>query len=725
MRFQLPYNMAPKEPSLSEAMEGQWVSMIGMATMFVTTIGLAALIQPFYNHDELRAFGTAGSTKLGFVIMEGVFILVFTAAIIWLAKKNLQKFIQVGILLVLWIALTYSVVPMAHLMIPIDDPTMESTEAGSNAMMIPGLSTSDELVLTNGTAIMSVENVDGGMEALAGGNIRWSFDIENQTGEPSTSREPTIVASHGSYVICDDTSWKRFDSDTGNILETYADDCTVGFVDANGEAWHIVRQRILKIDPFKPIEEIDTPLDLNWMWVMPDGFNPNTILRIEHIGSSHLLIVCESWAGVIEIPAERSESGFEPSEIPTTWNMTLPGGGIFSAVAYGNTPGKAINDTAESLSLFLGHPDGSVDTLLVHSNGSVADNPNINLNEAFEGPIRGLMLADCCNGGSNDLWVVDGNDLRIFMTSSMVDRSRGTTIEGDGHVTMALIHRDSPNHDILMDGILLVDTELHNQSSPWVRADFVIPEGPPFEVGGVGVQYADIIGIVIATLLMLALIIRPEWYVVNTAGILVGAGVSVMLGVSFVPWLVIIFMIGMAVYDHWAVNGSKHMLTLADTMIDLKLPILLVAPKDKDYSFLDEGDQVMTDREVEAHVELPSESVEPISTNTSPKPVRKKKSADAMFMGLGDVIFPGILVISSMTFLSGGAGFGIWSGPTMVAFGTLIGGLCGYMVLMTKVAQGKPQAGLPLLNGGSILGYLISALLFIGPSALAFNITLF
>ncbi|CAI8225923.1 MAG: Uncharacterised protein [Methanobacteriota archaeon] len=717
--------MAPKEPSLSDAMEGQWASMIGMATMFVTTIGLAALIQPFYDHDELRAFGPGSETKLGFVIVEGVFILVFTFVIIWLAKKNLQKFIQVGILLVLWIALTYSVLPMAHIMIPVDDPTMESTEAGSNATMIPGLSTSNELILTNGTAIMSVENVDGGMEALAGGSIRWAFDIENQTGEPTTSRDPTIVASHGSYVVCDDTSWKRFDSDTGNTLETYADDCTVGFVDTNGEAWHIVRQRILKIDPFKPIEEIDTPLDLNWMWVMPEGFDPNTILRIEHIGSSHLLIVCESWAGVIEIPSEPSESAFEPSEIPTTWNMTPPSGGIFSAIAYGNSPGEAINDTAKSQGLFLGHPDGSVDTLLVHSNGSVIDNPNINLNDAFEGPIRGLMLADCCNGGSNDLWVIDGNDLRIFMESSMTDRSRGTTIEGDAHVTMALIHRDSPNHEVLMDGILLVDTELLNQTSPWVRADFVIPEGSPFEIGGVGVQYADIIGIVVAIVLMLALIIRPEWYVVNTAGILVGAGVSVMLGVSFVPWLVIIFMIGMAIYDHWAVNGSKHMLTLADTMIDLKLPILLVAPKDKDYSFLDEGDQVMTDRGSEAHVELSSESAEAIPTKPPLKPVRKKKSADAMFMGLGDVIFPGILVISSMTFLSGGAGFGIWSGPTMVAFGTLIGGLCGYMVLMTKVARGKPQAGLPLLNGGSILGYLISALLFIGPSALAFNITLF
>ena len=278
---------------------------------------------------------------------------------------------------------------------------------------------------------------------------------------------------------------------------------------------------------------------------------------------------------------------------------------------------------------------------------------------------------------------------------------------------------------MLKDGVLFVDTETLNQSSPWIKAEFVIPEGSPFTIGGVDVQYADIIGIVFSILMMIALIIRPEWYVVNTAGILVGAGVSVMLGVSFVPWLVIIFMIGMAIYDHWAVNGSKHMLTLADTMIDLKLPILLVAPKDKDYSFLDEGDQVMTDRGTEAQVELQSESVEKVPKVLPPKPVQKKKSADAMFMGLGDVIFPGILVISSMTFLSGGSGFGIWSGPTMVALGTLIGGLCGYMVLMTQVARGKPQAGLPLLNGGSILGYLISALLFIGPSALAFNITLF
>ena len=115
MRFELPYNMAPKEPTLSEVMKGQWPSMIGMAAMFVTTIGLATLIQPFYDHDEYRAFGPGSETKAGFILIEGMFILIFTFAIIWLAKKNLQRFIQVGILLVLWIALIFSVTPMAHL----------------------------------------------------------------------------------------------------------------------------------------------------------------------------------------------------------------------------------------------------------------------------------------------------------------------------------------------------------------------------------------------------------------------------------------------------------------------------------------------------------------------------------------------------------------------------------------------------------------------------------
>ena len=100
---------------------------------------------------------------------------------------------------------------------------------------------------------------------------------------------------------------------------------------------------------------------------------------------------------------------------------------------------------------------------------------------------------------------------------------------------------------------------------------------------------------------MVLLYVHSEWYVVNTVGVLVGSGVIVMLGVTFVPTLIIIFMIAAAIYDAWAVYRSKHMLDLADTMIGLRLPILLVAPQEKGYSFIDETVSMKEKNAVPAH----------------------------------------------------------------------------------------------------------------------------
>ena len=86
-----------------------------------------------------------------------------------------------------------------------------------------------------------------------------------------------------------------------------------------------------------------------------------------------------------------------------------------------------------------------------------------------------------------------------------------------------------------------------------------------------------------------------------------------------------------------------------------------------------------------------------------------------MFMGLGDVIFPGMLVISAVQWLPNDGLF--------VGLITMLGGLLGYLILMTYVAKGRPQAGLPLLNGGAILGYIIGGLIFVGTGILDFGIT--
>ena len=101
---------------------------------------------------------------------------------------------------------------------------------------------------------------------------------------------------------------------------------------------------------------------------------------------------------------------------------------------------------------------------------------------------------------------------------------------------------------------------------------------------------------IISLMLMVTLWKYPEWYIVNLVGVLVGAGVIVAIGISFIPTSIVIFMIIAAIYDHWAVNGSKHMLELAETMIDLKLPILLVAPKEKGYTFLEEKGDFMEEK---------------------------------------------------------------------------------------------------------------------------------
>ena len=58
-----------------------------------------------------------------------------------------------------------------------------------------------------------------------------------------------------------------------------------------------------------------------------------------------------------------------------------------------------------------------------------------------------------------------------------------------------------------------------------------------------------------------------------------------------------------------------------------------------------------------------------------------------------------------------------------VGLSALVGGLIGYLVLMGYVASGRPQAGLPLLNGGAILGYIVGGLFFVGSAAFSFGIS--
>ncbi len=176
----------------------------------------------------------------------------------------------------------------------------------------------------------------------------------------------------------------------------------------------------------------------------------------------------------------------------------------------------------------------------------------------------------------------------------------------------------------------------------------------------------------------------PEWYVVDILGVLLAAGVASMFGISLEPIPVILLLILLSVYDAISVYKTKHMLTLANGVIEGRMPIMVVVPKKEGYSFIRDGI---------------GGSIDPDENNKeSPKHDRA-----AYLMGLGDLIMPSILVTSAAVFVPGG-GIGMVSLPTI---GAILGSLAGLGILLHAVHSGRPQAGLPPLNGGAILGFLI------------------
>ena len=687
------------QPSLLQELKGQAGSMAGMAGMFIVTIWLAMKIQPFYDRDELRAFGAEGAHKAGFVLLELVFIFIFTALIIYLARKNLQKFIRWGVLGVLSIAMMYTLFPLVAMVIvpeapPFTQDSMDTSEAyiisveegGSDFFYM------DDPLDNNGT-LRYVSN-SGEIEY-------WSHNVTADEG--AWSSKVQLARTADGIIICEGTQWVLLDAEDGSVLDDHGVNCQLGLryeytdtmdetcdgVDDEPQDWRIQDRQ------FEPIGyHNDGDLEPggaqdcvsaahpegNWARTFPAPFNGANILFVQEIGTEHFLIVSEQWAGMVEYPTEPSYMIPDQSPVMTTWNMSLSGGETFTGVTFGAAPG--LNVSGQD-SLILGTSSGHITGWEIGDDGTVEEGLSMDLSE----PVRGLLLADCCSGGSNDLWVIEGDHLRIFMGSSLSEMPRSLEIEGDSERISMALHNVENNETVLDDGILLME-----QYGYWSSMRYTVHE----------VDYTTtfVVALVLSIALLLILIFQPEWYVINTVGILVGAGTITMLGVSFVPWIIILFMVLAAVYDAWAVYKSKHMLELADTMVNLELPVMLVAPQRPTRGRL-----------------------RPVHPDDAAMP--KRNFDETMLMGLGDVIFPGLLCISAMTWLPEVDGPMGWSAPVWVAIGTMIGSLVGYCVLMTYVARGKPQAGLPLLNGGAILGYFISAAILIGSSAFVFDVSLF
>jgi len=196
-----------------------------------------------------------------------------------------------------------------------------------------------------------------------------------------------------------------------------------------------------------------------------------------------------------------------------------------------------------------------------------------------------------------------------------------------------------------------------------------------------GDPFALVFSIVLAVLFVWVLVRWPKWYVIDAAAILLGSVTTAVLGISLTAPLVAALLLVLAVYDAISVYKTKHMLSLAEAILNSGLPLVLIIPKRGGYR---EG-----------------EPIEIVKGNPSEVGERQ-----AFYMGLGDLVLPSCLVVSIYSMM-GSMGLAI-------IIAVVLGTLAGFSVLSVFVARGKPQAGLPFLCSGAVLGYVLSSYFIYG-----------
>lgn len=298
----------------------------------------------------------------------------------------------------------------------------------------------------------------------------------------------------------------------------------------------------------------------------------------------------------------------------------------------------------------------------------------------------------------------------------------------------------------------------------WVL-DVIVPDIMTVTLGGVPV---DVLAVAGGVILAAALALYPEWYVIDAAGIIMGIGAAGLFGINFGLLPALVLLVALAVYDAISVYGTEHMLTLASGVMDLRIPVVLVVPLTLSYSFLDDDaaeqvddaadtadDSVAVDNDGESDAAAPAAnggavdktdtgSDEPLDAERLNElgpdgvaelddeqlraideealenvddPVRealeeRAGDRDALFIGLGDAVIPTILVASAAVFVEGGPTVSLLGiSATLPAVTAIIGTMIGLVILLWMVLKGRAHAGLPLLNGGAIAGYLVGALL--------------
>jgi presenilin-like A22 family membrane protease len=164
------------------------------------------------------------------------------------------------------------------------------------------------------------------------------------------------------------------------------------------------------------------------------------------------------------------------------------------------------------------------------------------------------------------------------------------------------------------------------------------------------------------------LIFKNEWYVTDAAGLIMISGAAAILGILLKPYIAITLLVVFAVYDYISVYKTKHMVTLAKAAIDNQFPLMFT---------------------------LPSERGMTINGLT----FENRETHSVIMLGFGDMAIPELLIVSSA----------IYNPLHIVLFIALtLAGALSALGFLFFSNHGKPAPGLPYINTGVILGFLIA-----------------
>lgn len=622
-----------------EKLKNNIYSVISMGALFVIVWVIAIIIAPIYSQTQSEAMGgreTIENPSFAFFYL-GI-ILVFTFVILWIAKRKKEKFIKGLILAAIFMTMVYLFIPLTiAIMYPSEGDGWGFTETNSTVVALNAGDIDD----------------DGVIEIVCGcsdNRIR-VYESENHTLE----WESDEFSANISQILINDV-----DNDGSNNIVVLSNNISVLDGGNKSEKWSVSFANFTTINTVDWVSNETISLiagtdDTKVMLFVSDTIYYefdlsgilNNISYLDTIEDERIIASDDSTIVLFNTTTMDVEAELEITELEEIRALTV----------YNDPQGEDYIIAADNDFAYRYNLSGNK-----HIMQSKKKSPEINAIylEKYSIPNCKDSIPDTIIVGKRIVFIFPdlldndkpfyflrfGYDIHSFLSADL---------DGDGSKEMILGKEDGYKYTSI--------------------------------VFGEGINYLPPIIISIAIALSLTYIVHkyPEWYVVDTVGLVMGIGATVILGVTFAILPALVLLLILAIYDAISVYKTKHMISLADSVIDLNLPVLLVIPKKWSYSFRKEKPRLKEQLESGAERE-------------------------AMFMGLGDIVIPTLLAISALSFLSSSQselGIAI---NLLVSIGTMIGILIGFTVLMTYVLKGNPQAGLPLLNSGAMGGFILTYL---------------